>query len=56
MEVRVQVYGLPGSTMNDAEHAMHVHQWGDTARSCYSAGPHFDMDGSPHGGPNALDR
>ncbi|WAR22763.1 SODE-like protein [Mya arenaria] len=57
MQVRVQVYGLPESMMNDAEHAMHVHQWGDTARDCYSAGPHFDMDGvSRHGGPASIDR
>jgi len=55
MEVRVQVYGLPHSTMSDAEHAMHVHQWGDLSRNCYAAGPHFDVDPiSRHGGPSAL--
>ncbi|KAH3695272.1 superoxide dismutase [Cu-Zn]-like [Dreissena polymorpha] len=54
MQVRVQAWGLPESTMNDAEHAMHVHQWGDTTRNCYSAGPYFDLD--RQGGPNAIDR
>ncbi|KAL4236697.1 hypothetical protein ACF0H5_005081 [Mactra antiquata] len=57
VEMRVQSWGLPQSTMSDAEHAMHVHQWGDTGRNCYNAGPHFDADAfSVHGGPASIDR
>lgn len=57
IEMRVQVWGLPQSTMSDAEHAMHVHQWGDTTRYCYNAGPHYDSDAfSVHGGPASVDR
>lgn len=57
VEIRVQSWGLPQSTMSDAEHAMHVHQWGDTTRDCYNAGPHFDADAfSVHGGPASIDR
>lgn len=57
MEVRVQIYGLPVSTMSDTEHAMHVHQWGDLTRDCYAAGPHFDADPfSTHGGPASMVR
>ncbi|KAL5016214.1 hypothetical protein ScPMuIL_005803 [Solemya velum] len=55
LQIRVQVVGLPRSRMSDMEHGMHVHQFGDTGRSCFKTGPHFDTDGmSFHGPPSGV--
>jgi len=35
-----------------AQHAVHVHEWGDMTNGCVSAGPHWNPDGSVHGGPD----
>ncbi|KAL0133544.1 hypothetical protein PUN28_000935 [Cardiocondyla obscurior] len=33
------------------EHGLHIHEYGDISRGCYSLGGHYNPRDSPHGGP-----
>ncbi len=52
-DASVRVVGTLVGLKPNAEHAIHVHEFGDcTSEDGTSAGPHFDPNGARHGGPD----
>ncbi len=48
----VRVVGKITGLKNNAEQAIHIHEFGDcSAEDGMSAGPHYNPSGAPHGGP-----
>ena len=51
----LNVIGIPlssgWSNSTPTVHGFHIHNKSDLGSNCANAGPHFDVSGSPHGGP-----